>query len=423
MDELLNELQALIDKYADGTPDGVSEDEAKKDEERMAELTAEIERKTTEQTEQRTARNAAIAAARSAIESGAAPTVSTVPLARSATAAGAIVRDTTDYAAAERRAWAKDLATRGGIVLAGGNDLTPQERAAFTHLTTNTDSVVPVEVQKEIISLIDNSAVLFGDVPRSTFKHQFEIIRHTGITKGDAGTTTEGAAPTDDEQNDYDTIALVGEEIKKTVKISRKMAVQSVDGFADYIIKEVAARVGVAANAFVHSRLDSATVGIASANKITTAKVKDLSKADLTKALSLLKTFGNPTTKGCIIYADADVIWNYIAMIEDENGHSLFVNEKTEDPMVQGRIFGRIIKQDDACGANKIKIGYPDLIKGNAFDGVDVSGYIATDGSQKHCFDGYLLYDCGLVVPQAFVELSIKQSASSGGTQSGEQQG
>ena len=33
MDELLKELQALIDKYAEGTPEGVTEEEAKQDEE------------------------------------------------------------------------------------------------------------------------------------------------------------------------------------------------------------------------------------------------------------------------------------------------------------------------------------------------------------------------------------------------------
>ena len=407
MDELLEELQALIDKYAAGTPDGVTEEEAKQDEERMAALTAEIESKTAEQTAQREARSTALAAARSAIESGSAAVVSTVPLARSASAAGAVVRDVTDYAAVTRRAWAKDLATRGGIHLAGGNDMTPQERAAWTHLTTNSDSVVPVEAQNEIISLIDNSAVLFGDVSRSNFKHQFELIRHTGISKGDAKKTAEGAAPTDDEQNEWDTIALVGEEIKKTVKISRKMAVQSVDGFEQYIINEVGARVSVAANAFVHERLADKDLGIAAANIISTAKAGTLTKADMTKALSLLKTFGNPVPKGCIIYANSDVIWNYIAMIEDANGRSYFVDEKTDDPTVQGRIFGRIVKQDDACADGVIKLGYPDLIKGNNFDGVDVSGYIATDGSQKHCFDGYLLYDCGLAVPQGFTQLSI----------------
>ena len=79
---------------------------------------------------------------------------------------------------------------------------------------------------------------------------------------------------------------------------------------------------------------------------------------------------------------------------------------------MQGRIFGKLVKQDDSMANGKLKLGYPDLIKGNAFDGVDVQGYIATDGSQKHCFDGYFLYDCGLAVPEAFVELTIKPKAS-----------
>ena len=70
MDELLKELQALIDKYAEGTPEGVTEEEAKQDEERMAELTAEIERKTTEQAEQRKTRAAAVAAADRADRAG-----------------------------------------------------------------------------------------------------------------------------------------------------------------------------------------------------------------------------------------------------------------------------------------------------------------------------------------------------------------
>ena len=55
------------------------------------------------------------------------------------------------------------------------------------------------------------------------------------------------------------------------------------------------------------------------------------------------------------------------------------------------------------------------MIKGNAFDGVDVSGYVATDGTQNHCFDGYLLYDCGLAVPQAFAQLTINAASTGGG--------
>lgn len=416
MDEFIDELQALIDKYKDGTPEGTTDEEAKQDEERMAELTETIERMAKEQKDAAQKRTAAVAAARSAIESGSAARVDNVPLARSASAAGAVVRDVTDYDAAAKRGWLKDVATRAGVQLGGGNDLTPQERAAFTHLTSNSEAIVPKEIQGQIISLVDNSAVLFGDVSRTNFKHQFELARHTGIAKGDAAKTNEGAAPADDEQNEYDNLPLVGEEIKKTAKLSRKMAVQSMDGFENWLISEVAARIAVAANAFVHSRLDDATLGMAAANKLAVAKAGTLTKADITKALGMLKTFANPAPKGSIVYANNNTIWNYIAMIEDGNKRSYFVDEKTEDPAVQGRIFGRLVKQDDACADGVIKIGYPDLVKGNVFDGIDVTGYVATDGTQKHCFDGYLLYDCGLAVPQGFVQLTINNPASGGST-------
>lgn len=406
MDELLKELQTLIDKYKDGTPEGTSEEEAEKDEARMAELTEQVARMTAEKAKKGERRAAAVEAVRAAIESGSATAVSDVPLARSASASGGVVRDVTDYDGAEKRAWLKDIATRSGVMLAGGNELTVVERAAFTTLTSNTEAVVPKEIQGKIISLIDNSAVLFGDVSRDNFRHQFELPRHVGITQGDAAKTEEGKAPTD-EKNEFDNIALVGEEIKKTARISRKMAVQSVDGFESWLIKEVAARLAVAANALVHARLDDAKLGMAAANKITCAKAGTLAKADLARLLGQLYTFGNPVPKGCIIYANNNTIWNEIAMMEDKSGRSYFVDEKTEDPAIQGRIFGKWVKQDDACANGVIKAGYPDLVKGNVFDGVDVTGYVATDGTQNHCFDGYLLYDCGLAVPQGFGQLDI----------------
>ena len=43
MDELLKELQALIDKYADGTPEGVTEEEAARVEELFHKENKELE--------------------------------------------------------------------------------------------------------------------------------------------------------------------------------------------------------------------------------------------------------------------------------------------------------------------------------------------------------------------------------------------
>ena len=241
MDEMLKELQALIDKYKDGTPDGVSDEQAEKDAERMSQLTAEIEKRTAADAAARESRAARIAAARSAI---------------------------------------------------------------------------------------DNSTALFSDVTRDTIPGQYELVRHKAIAKGDAAKTAEGATPTDEEQNEFDRITLTGDEIKKTVKLSRKMMIQSLDSFRTYINREVSARCGVAGDKIVLAKLVDGALGMAAGNKISVAKAGTLTKADMMKALSLLKTYGNPAAKGVRIYANQSTIWNKIAAIEDATKRSYFIDRE-----------------------------------------------------------------------------------------------
>ena len=415
LEDLLKELQALVDKYGDDT-DPSDEDAA-----RMAELTNEINQIRAQLDQTAQTRAAAVAAARAAIDNGTAQRIDSVPLARSANNFGTgAVYDTTDYAAAEQRAWVKGVAERAGVQLVEGYALTDAERAAqnhamqqraeFNHTTGNTGSVIPVELQNEIISLIDNTAVLWGDMPKYNFPHQFEIIRHTGIAAGDAAQTAEGVAPTNDEQNTFDTLKFEGVEIKKNLKMSRRMAVQSVESFKSYLVSEIAARLSVGCNAHAHARLANESYGMEKTNKIETATVGAFAKADLAGLLSKLYTYGLATPNGAIIYANNNVIWNYIAMLEDSNGRSYFVDEKNDDPSVEGRIFGKLFKRDDSIADGKIIAGYPDLFKGNVFDGPDVMPYIASDGTQNRCFDGYELIDCGLAVPKSFAQLTIKAS-------------
>lgn len=414
LEDLLKELQALIDKYSADDAEPTDEDAA-----RMAELTKSINEIRAQQTATAETRAATVAAARAAIENGTARRIDVVPLARSANVVGTgNAYDVTDYKAAERRAWVKGIAERAGVQLVEGYALTDveraaqnhviEQRAAFNHMTSNTDSVIPVELQDEIVALIDNTAVLWGDMPKQNFPHQFEIIRHKSIDNGDAAQTDEGAAPTDDEQNTFDTLKFEGVEIKKTLKMSRRMAVQSVASFDSYLVSEIAARLSVACNAHAHTRLVDASYGMDIGNKIQTAKAQAPAKADLAGLLSKLYTYGNAAPKGAIIYANNNVIWNYIAMLEDGNGRSYFVDEKTADPTVEGHIFGKLVKRDDSIADGVIVAGYPDLFKGNVFDGPDVMPYIAPDGTQNRCFDGYELIDCGLAVPKAFAQLTIK---------------
>lgn len=415
MDEMLKELQALIDKYKDGTPEGVSDEQAEKDAERMSQLTAEIEKRTAADAAARESRAARIAAARSAIDNGTAHQVGSLPLSGGVNARSAVY-DVTDYSAAETRGFLKNLATSAGVRLVEGNDLNDvertaltamEQRAAFTVTTSNTISVVPVELQSEIISLIDNSTALFSDVTRDTIPGQYELVRHKSITKGDAAKTAEGAAPTDEEQNVFDRITLTGDEIKKTVKLSRKMMVQSLDSFRTYINREVSARCGVAGDKIVLAKLVDSTLGMAAGNKINVAKAGTLTKADVMKALSLLKTYGNPAAKGVRIYANQSTIWNQIAAIEDATKRSYFIDERDDDPTVKGRIFGSIVKLEDNLEDGVIMLGYPDLFRSNLFDGPVVEAVTLPDGSWNTAINGYMLYDGGLAVPESFVQLTV----------------
>ena len=415
MDEMLKELQALIDKYKDGTPEGVSDEQAEKDAERMSQLTAEIEKRTAADAAARESRAARIAAARSAIDNGTAHQVGSLPLSGGVNARSAVY-DVTDYSAAETRGFLKNLATSAGVRLVEGNDLNDvertaltamEQRAAFTVTTGNTSSVVPVELQSEIISLIDNSTALFSDVTRDTIPGQYELVRHKSITKGDAAKTAEGAAPTDEEQNVFDRITLTGDEIKKTVKLSRKMMIQSLDSFRTYINREVSARCGVAGDKIVLAKLVDSTLGMAAGNKINVAKTGTLTKADVMKALSLLKTYGNPAAKGVRIYANQSTIWNQIAAIEDATKRSYFIDERDDDPTVKGRIFGSIVKLEDNLEDGVIMLGYPDLFRSNLFDGPVVEAVTLPDGSWDTAINGYMLYDGGLAVPESFVQLTV----------------
>lgn len=415
MDEMLKELQALIDKYKDGTPKGVSDEQAEKDAERMSQLTAEIEKRTAADAAARESRAARIAAARSAIDNGTAHQVGSLPLSGGVNARSAVY-DVTDYSAAETRGFLKNLATSAGVRLVEGNDLNDvertaltamEQRAAFTVTTSNTDKVVPVELKNEIISLIDNSTALFSDVTRDTIPGQYELVRHKSITKGDAAKTAEGAAPTDEEQNVFDRITLTGDEIKKTVKLSRKMMVQSLDSFRTYINREVSARCGVAGDKIVLAKLVDSTLGMAAGNKINVAKAGTLTKADVMKALSLLKTYGNPAAKGVRIYANQSTIWNQIAAIEDATKRSYFIDERDDDPTVKGRIFGSIVKLEDNLEDGVIMLGYPDLFRSNLFDGPVVEAVTLPDGSWNTAINGYMLYDGALAVPESFVQLTV----------------
>lgn len=326
------------------------------------------------------------------------------------------IRETTDLSASGelyKRAWLKNIARTSGVRLGESLDMTDAEQRAFSATTGNTTTVIPTMIQTTIWDLVDASQAFYGDLNVDTMRNVYQINRHTAIAAGDAGVTTENTAAAD-EQNNFASIDISGEEFRKTVRISRKLASQSFAGFEAWLEREVAGRLGNALDVHALAQLEDATLGMDATNKALAAKTSGtLVEADLRKMLAVIKADadGMALTKPRTIYASATTIWDHIAGIKDGQGHPMFVESAmTSDPITQGRVYGTLVKQDDHVADGTIICGLPAAVSANLFDGIDVTPYV-DPFTQEHSFTGYACFDCGLAVPKAFAKLTIGAGA------------
>lgn len=296
-----------------------------------------------------------------------------------------------------RTAWLKNLAVDAkGKHMFG--DLTAEERAAFTFTTANTGQVVPTEIMNRIVTLIDNDSPMYDDAMKYNFVYAFEVPRLKSIDAGDAKVVTEGTA-NDDEQDTFDNITLTGQEIKKHLVLSRKMMFQSIDAFEEWVVVHLAERIRVAKENYIIEQLDDPTSGIATANVLTTSTA--LTDANIRQALSQLRGSGTR-----VLYANADFIWNTLAGLEDETGDKLFIPSAMDDPVVEGRIYGTLIKRDSNIPDDTFYVGYPNKIMANEFTLFDITTQIEAK-TLNRIYVGYSLFDAALEDPNAFVKYTV----------------
>lgn len=293
-----------------------------------------------------------------------------------------------------RSAWLKNLAIDAkGKKLFG--DLTQKEERAFTFVTENTGAVVPTEILNRIVSLVDNDSPIYLDSSKSNMVFGFEIPRLKSIDAGDAKVVNEGEA-NDDEQDSFDNISLAGVEIKKHIVMSRKMQFQSIKAFEDWVVVHLSERIRVAKEKYIIKQLDkSESVGIDTANIITSSALTD---SDLRKALGLLRGSGVR-----VLYANSNTIWNTIAGLENSSGEKLFIPSSMSDPLIEGRIYGTLIKRDSNIADDTFYMGYPSKILSNEFVAFDITPQIENK-TLNRVFVGYSLFDAGLEDPKAFVK-------------------
>ena len=295
-----------------------------------------------------------------------------------------------------RSAWLKNLAQSINVTQFG--EMSQEEREAFIHTTANTDEVVPTAIMNRIIELVESDYPLYNDATKSGMVQGFGVPRHTGISQGDAASTTEGVA-NDDEQDTFDLLPLSGVEIKKHLDMSRKMKWQSISAFEDWVVTHIAERIGVAKEARILTQLADATYGIAAANVATGVEATD---ANIRAKLGLVRGTGAK-----VLYANAYTIWNILAGINDGAGNKAFIPSPQADPVTKGVVYGYTVKEDNNLANKVIYAGATSKILANNFEDLFINR--AMDPKTfEDIVAGYSLFDAGLENPLAFVKVTFQ---------------
>lgn len=298
-----------------------------------------------------------------------------------------------------RTAWLKNLAVRqsDGFRLFG--DLNEEERAAFTHTTSNSGAVVPTNVLNRIVDLVESMSPMYADAVKTAMTQGFAVPRRKSISAGDAKSVAEGAA-NDDEQNVFDQVPLDGVEIKKHIVLTRKMQFKSIDAFENWVVQELAARIGVAKDVVIMARMDGTAPNGGSAvaaAKMDTANVKtNVTKDDagIRGVMSLLKGTGRR-----VIYANNNTIWNVLAGLENANGQKLFIPGTQSDPVTQGNIYGATVRLDENLADNVIYGVVVGQLIANDFDELFVFPTLESKTANT-IITGYSLFDAALLNPK-----------------------
>lgn len=286
------------------------------------------------------------------------------------------------------------------------NQMNPEN--VYTHNTTNTEILIPETVIGGIIDTMKELHPILADVVATRIKGTVKYVKRTGIPTGDADYYDE-ATPTADEENKFGELTLNGKELSKAVTVTWKLQAMAVSDFIPFITRELGERMGAAkAKAFVKGKGDAkypqgvvtAIEAEASTPQKVSYKADGLTYKDLTAAMSKIKS---GYTSGAKVYANNTTVWGTLANVMDEKGHPLFIPDVSAGGV--GRIFGIIVKEEDAMGDGEILIG--NMAAGYK-ENISEDMKLVTENHAKARttdFVGYEVHDGGVIDEKAFAYL------------------
>jgi HK97 family phage major capsid protein len=270
-----------------------------------------------------------------------------------------------------------------------GEDMNEPEKRAFTFLTSNTAAPLPDVMQNQIIDLIGEAHPIVADVYTMNSGSAITIPVAKSIA-GDAGQTEEGAAANELEVK-FDDISLSGKDYTANVKLSYKMRYMAIDAFEDYIVSQIAARLGSVLAAGIVAGIKA---GMAEGNKIATG----VNYANIVAGFGELKRVGT-----VVVYGTRKGVYNKLVGMVDSQKRPIFMNAITEK--AAGAILGATIKFEDAVGDTELLIGDPNKYLQNVVAPV----VIETDkdlSNHTFVYSGYTCQEGVLTDDKAFALVS-----------------
>ena len=263
------------------------------------------------------------------------------------------------------------------------------EQRAFTFLTTNTAAPLPEVMQNRIIDLIGEDHPIVADV--YVLNSGSAITIPVGKTvAADAGKTDEGDAA-NELQVTFEDVSLSGDDFTGNVKVSYKMMHMAIPAFEDYLVTQIAARLGAKLAADIVTKIKAQ---MAAANKVTSG----VTYANICSGFGALKRVGK-----VVIYGTRESIFNKLVGMVDANKRPIFQQPITAE--AAGHLLGAVIKYEDAMGAGELLIGDPKKYLQNVVAPIIIEKGKDLD-DHKVVFSGYTCQEGQLTDDKAFALIS-----------------
>ncbi len=230
--------------------------------------------------------------------------------------------------------------------------------------------LVPKTVQEKIFRKISELHPVLADVTGFGVKGDLTFIVDEATT--DAANkdlwTNEATETPDSKDANFKEITLSGCELVKGTTLSWKLKKMSIDDFLNYVIEKLSEKMGNAlAYAFFNGKgkpgdsdsFKAQPLGVITALSKETSTPRIVTYTDTddleVKVRNTIAKVKSGYGKLACIYANNDFVWNTLANIKDKNGRAYFVTDYNSGGV--GRIFGLIVKEEDAVPNDNMVIG------------------------------------------------------------------